>query len=305
MTPPGGVHGGGTRRAFPLPPHFGYGPRMATVRDPRARFAAAVQAGDEAIDLAEGALLIAAESYPDLDLDRYRATLDALGDGARARVEAADTDAGRLRALIEFLAREQRFVGNQDDYYDRRNSFLNEVLDRRTGIPITLAVVYIEVARRAGLRVDGIGFPGHFLAKLRGEADIVFDPYFAQVLNEEQCARRLQAVMGHETVFDRSYLRRATSREILVRMLRNLKQVYLQAREYEPALACSERILLVQPELPQELRDRGMLYQQLECFAAAQADLERFLALAPNDDSAGVVREKLIEIRRHGGATLH
>ncbi|MFN8643149.1 MAG: tetratricopeptide repeat protein [Candidatus Binatia bacterium] len=278
---------------------------MPVLRDPRARFAAAVQVDDEAIDLAEVALLIAAESYPELDLDRYRATLDALADGARAHLDAADSDAGRVRALIHYLAREQRFVGNQDDYYDRRNSFLNEVLDRRTGIPITLAVVYIEVARRAGLVVDGIGFPGHFLAKLRGESEIVFDPYFAQLLSEEQCARRLQAVMGRETAFDRSYLRRATTREIVVRMLRNLKQIYLQAREYEPALACSDRILLVQPELPQELRDRGLLYQQLECFSAAQADLERFLALAPNDDSADVVREKLIELRRHGGATLH
>lgn len=273
--------------------------------NPRARFAAALQADDEDIDLTEAALLIAAEAYPELDLDRYRATLDALGDGARPHVGAADSDAGRVRALIHYLAREQRFVGNQDDYYDRRNSFLNEVLDRRTGIPITLAVVYIEVGRRAGLAVDGIGFPGHFLAKLRGESEIVFDPYFGQVLNEEQCARRLQAVMGQETAFDRTYLRSATTREILVRMLRNLKQIYLQAREYGPALGCSERILVVQPELPQELRDRGLLYQQLECFSAAQADLERFLALAPNDDSAEVVREKLIEIRRHGGATLH
>ena len=272
---------------------------------PRARFAAAVQAPDEAIDLAEVALLIAAEAYPGLDVDRYRATLDALGDGARARVAAATSDEARVRALIEYLAREQRFSGNQDDYYDRRNSFLNEVLDRRTGIPITLAVVYIEVARRAGLAVYGVGFPGHFLAKYEGETEIVFDPFFGLLLSEEQCAKRLQAVLGKDTAFDRAYLRRATAKDIVVRMLRNLKQVFLQAREFEPALSCSERILLVQPELPPELRDRGLLYHQLECYSAAQADLERFLALAPHDDSADVVREKLIEIRRHGGATLH
>jgi regulator of sirC expression with transglutaminase-like and TPR domain len=278
---------------------------MPASDDPRARFAAAVQRPEEAIDLAEVALLIAAEAYPGLDLDRHRATLDALGDGARARVAGADSDEAKLRALIQYVAREQRFAGNQDDYYDRRNSFLNEVLDRRTGIPITLALVYIEVARRAGLVVHGIGFPGHFLAKYEGQSELVFDPFFGLLLSEEQCAKRLQAVMGKETPFDRSYLRRATPREIVVRMLRNLKQVFLQAREFEPALACSERILLVQPELPPELRDRGLLYHQLECYSAAQADLERFLALAPDDDSADVVREKLIEIRRHGGATLH
>lgn len=278
---------------------------MPTIVDPRARFAAAVQRPDAEIDLAEAALLIAAEAYADLDLDRYLATLDALADGARARVQAGRSDEDRVRLLIDYLAREQRFAGNQEDYYDRRNSFLNEVLDRRTGIPITLALVYIEVARRAGIPVHGIGFPGHFLAKYCGATEIVFDPYFGQVLSEEQCARRLQAVLGEETRFDRAYLRRATPREIIVRMLRNLKQVFLQAREYEPALSCSERILLVEPELPPELRDRGLLYHQLECYSAAQADLERFLALAPDDDSAEVVREKLIEIRRHGGSTLH
>lgn len=279
--------------------------RMPTPDDPRARFAAAVQAPDEAIDLAEAALLIAAEAYPGLDLDRYRARLDALGDGARASIDAAGSDEARVRALIRYLAREQRFTGNQDDYYDRRNSFLNEVLDRRTGIPITLGVVYIEVARRAGLTVRGVGFPGHFLAKYEGGSEIVFDPFFGLLLTEAQCARRLQAVLGTDAPFDRRYLRIATAKEILVRMLRNLKQVFLQARELEPALSCSERILLVQPELAAEVRDRGLLYHQLECHAAAQADLERFLVLAPDDDSADVVREKLIEIRRHGGSTLH
>lgn len=278
---------------------------MASIDSPRARFAAAVQRADGEIDLAEAALLIAAEAYPQLDIDRYVATLDALADGARARLRGGQSDEERVRLLIDYLANEQRFVGNQDDYYDRRNSFLNEVLDRRTGIPITLALVYIEVARRAGIPVDGIGFPGHFLAKYSGSAEIIFDPYFGQILSEDQCARRLRAVLGDETRFDRGYLRAATAREILVRMLRNLKQVFLQAREYEPALSCSERILLVEPELPPELRDRGLLYHQLECYSAAQADLERFLVLAPNDDSVEVVREKLIEIRRHGGSTLH
>jgi regulator of sirC expression with transglutaminase-like and TPR domain len=278
---------------------------MPSIDNPRARFAAAVQRPDADIDVAEAALLIAAEAYPELDLDRYLATLDALADGARARLRAGQSDEDKVRLLIDYLANEQRFVGNQDDYYDRRNSFLNEVLDRRTGIPITIALVYIEVARRAGIPVHGVGFPGHFLAKYVGSAEIIFDPYFGQILSEEQCARRLQAVLGEEARFDRGYLRNATAREIIVRMLRNLKQVLLQAREYEPALSCSERILLVEPELPPELRDRGLLYHQLECYSAAQADLERFLALAPNDDSAEVVREKLIEIRRLGASTLH
>lgn len=278
---------------------------MPVITDPRARFAALMRHDDADIDLAEAALLIAAEEYPDLDLARCLAQLDELAAGARRRVAAAGSDRARTEALIDYVMREQRFVGNQDDYYDRRNSFLNDVLERRTGIPITLALVYMEIGRRAGLPVAGIGFPGHFLAKLAGNEEIVFDPFFGHLLSEEQCARRLQAVLGKDTPFDRTYLRAATAREIVVRMLRNLKQIHLQAREYAQALGCSERILLVEPDLPPELRDRGLLYSHLECYAAAQADLERFLALAPDDDSADVVREKLIELQRHAGATLH
>jgi regulator of sirC expression with transglutaminase-like and TPR domain len=153
--------------------------------------------------------------------------------------------------------------------------------------------------------VDGIGFPGHFLAKYQGESEIVFDPYFGQVLSDEQCARRLQAVMGQDTPFDRDYLRAATPKEILVRILRNLKQVFLQARRVRARPRLQRAHPARATRAAAELRDRGLLYQQLECYSAAQADLERFLALAPHDDSAEVVREKLIEIRRRGGSTLH
>lgn len=278
---------------------------MSANADPRARFAALMHRDDADIDLAEAALLIAAEAYPGLDIDRWLARLDELAAGLRPRLAAARSPRTRVEALIDYVRREQRFVGNQDDYYDRRNSFLNEVLERRTGIPITLALVYMEIGRRAGVPVQGIGFPGHFLAKLAGGEEVVFDPFFGQVLTEEQCERRLQAVLGKDAPFDRTFLRAATAREIVVRILRNLKQIYLQARDYPLALGCSERILLVEPDLPPELRDRGLLYEHLECYAAAQADLERFLVLAPDDDSAPVVREKLIELQRHAGATLH
>ena len=278
---------------------------MAAVDDPRRRFAEAAQTRDEAIDLAEAALLIAAEAYPGLDIAHYLALLDALADAIRPRLVAAAGDAARVRALLHALAIEHRFSGNQDDYYDVRNSFLNEVLDRRTGIPITLALVYIEVARRLGLPVHGVAFPGHFLLKYSGAEEIIVDPFSGHVLTARACAERLRSVIGDEAELEPSHLRAATRREILLRMLRNLKQIYLQCRQFEPALACSERILLVSPDLALELRDRGLLYHQLECYAAAQTDLERFLALEPDDDSAVLVREKLIEIRRHGGAILH
>jgi regulator of sirC expression with transglutaminase-like and TPR domain len=272
---------------------------------PREQFAALVQRDEADIDLAEAALLIAAEAYPGLDVARHLAALDALADAAEPRLGGATSDLERARVLIHFLAAEQRFSGNHDDYYDVRNSFLNDVLERRTGIPITLALVYIEVGRRLGLPMVGVGFPGHFLVKLAGGEDVVIDPFFGRILDERACAERLRTVAGQKATYDRRLLRAATAKEILVRMLRNLKQIYLQAREFEPALACSERILLVAPALAHELRDRGLLYHQLECYAAAQLDLERFLSLLPGDDSAAAIREKLIDIRRHGGATLH
>ena len=278
---------------------------MSASASPRDRFAAAVQRDDAAIDLAAAALLIAAEAYPGLDVAHYTAQLDALADATRAAVERAGSDLERAHALVRGLAVEQRFAGNRGDYYDRRNSFLNDVLDRRLGIPITLALVYIEVGRRLGLPVVGVGFPGHFLAKLAGERDIVLDPFCGEILDEAACDERLKQVAGAQATFDARLLRGAGVREILVRMLRNLKQIHLQARELEAALSCSDRMLLVEPGLAHELRDRGMLYLELECRAAARADLERFLALAPNDPSAPRVQAALVALRRRGGATLH
>jgi len=276
---------------------------MSSPLSPRTRFTELVSNGD-GFDLAEVALLIAAEAYPGLDLARYLRVLDALAVEAQARQHGADDDVERVRRLVHFLAVEGRFRGNQDDYYDRRNSFLNEVLERRTGIPITLALIYMEVARRLGLLVVGVGFPGHFLVKHPGSPELVIDPFFGQILSPEDCEQRLRAALGPSARLEPTHLEPAAPRDIVVRMLRNLKQIYLRAREYEPALACSERILLVQPELSQELRDRGLLYEQLECYAAARADLERFLALAPDDPSADTVRQHLIEIRSERG-TLH
>ncbi|HUI26259.1 MAG TPA: tetratricopeptide repeat protein [Candidatus Kryptonia bacterium] len=273
-------------------------------KKPRERFAELAQVPDERIDLAEAALLIAAEAYPDLDINAYLNRLDALAQEARAFLGSASSDVERIERLNQFLFVEKGFVGNQKRYYDRRNSFLNEVLDRHTGIPITLSVVYIEVARRLGLPVQGVGFPGHFLAKYVGDEEIIIDAFFGQVLTERDCRERLQSVLGPEASFDRRYLRSATPREILVRMLGNLKQVHIKAEEFEAALSCCDRILMLTPAAPQEIRDRGLLYQRLECYGAALADLERFLQLAPNDETADTIRENLVTVRRYA-AQIH
>ena len=276
---------------------------MATTRDARARFTALVAGPDGAIDLAEAALWIAAEAYPGLDVAYYLRELDALASAAAIELRGIDGDAARVHQLVHFLSVAQRFRGNQDDYYDRRNSFLNEVLDRRTGIPITLALVYTEVARRLGLGLTGVGFPGHFLVKHPGPPELLIDPFSGRLLTPQECERRLQAVLGDEARLRSSHVAAAKPREILVRMLRNLKQIAVGARDLDAALSYTERILLVVPDLAEEVRDRGLLYAELECYAAARADLERFLVLAPNDPSAAAVRERLLALAP--AATLH
>lgn len=273
----------------------------------RDRFAAVVSAPGDAIDLAEASLLIAAEEEPEVDLDRYLehylGLIDEIAAGAVTRL--ADSPAGdESVALIDYLARDCGFRGNQDDYYDRRNSYLNSVLDRRLGIPITLAIVYIEIGRRAGLDIDGVGFPGHFLAQHNGARQTIIDPFFGTVLDNEGCAERLKAIAGPEAEFAPEMLAVASKRDIVVRMLSNLKIIHLRTKSFEEALSCSERILLTHPNLAIELRDRAALYLQLECFEAARKDLERFLEVAPEHDSADIVRRELLKLQSTG-PSLH
>jgi len=271
---------------------------------PRERLAQLAALPDDAIDLAEAALLIAAEAYPSLDIGAYIRQLDELAREAQPLLGTMASEPQRIIRLNQFLFVEKRFTGNQRNYYDPRNSFLNHVLDTRKGIPITLAVVYMEVARRLGLVVRGVSFPGHFLAKYAGDTEILIDAFFGQVLTEEHCRQRLRTVLGPNAAFDRRYLRPATTKEILVRVLENLKQIYLKASDDVAALSCVDRVLLFDPDSTRELRDRGLIYQRLECYRAAVADLERFLELAPDDESAEVVRATLVAIQRQA-ARLH
>ena len=273
-------------------------PPGARLWNPRDAFAEHMREPDARIDLARSALLIAAEEYPALDIARYLDRLDELARDVAPRLGEARTAAERVAVLNRFLFAERGFAGNRTHYEDPRNSFLNEVLDRCAGIPITLSLVYIEVARRAGVEVDGVGFPGHFLVKHGDPAPIVVDAFFQTVLTREECQVRLAAALGAAAQLrPELHLRKAGAREILVRLLGNLKVLYVRSADFGRALACCERILLVAPDAPHELRDRGLVYEKLECFGAAAADLERFLELAPDDESAAAVRERLATLR--------
>lgn len=278
------------------------------MNEARKRLETIATRGDADIDLAEVALLIAKEEYPDLDVGHYLSRLDDLAASARDEIGEGLAGRDKITRLNHFLFVEQSFSGNEDDYYDPKNSFLNEVIDRRIGIPISLAVVYTEVARRLGIPVEGVGFPGHFLVRLVGEPEVLIDPYFGRIVTPDECQRRLEALTQEsgdedespavEEAIEVEPFRTATPRDTAVRMLRNLKQIYVSKEDHLKALACVERILLFLPEDPEEVRDRGILYLRLECYASALRDLEYFLKEVPQGEGVDAIREAIPDLRR-------
>lgn len=238
-------------------------------------------------DLTAAALAIARVEYPSLDPKPYSAMLDRMGEEAAARLRESAGDP--IRVFNEYLYDEQRFVGNRERYDDPRNSFINEVLDRRTGIPISLAVVYLEVARRAGLHVEGVNFPGHFLLRSRdgvassARSDVlIIDPFHGGAqLSEYDCRQLLRQHVGDEAAFDASLLAPATRHDIVVRMLVNLKRLYVRMRSFPQARFISSLLLGIEPAAISELRDRGLLAYHLQDFGAALRDLEEYLRLSP------------------------
>ncbi len=270
---------------------------MSDESDPRARFEATL--AHEDVPLAEGALAIAQEEYRALDWSRYLARLDALA--ARVRVHApAPARAGTvLLAIRTVLFEEERFRGNDEDYYDPRNSFLNEVLDRRLGIPITLSILYIEVARRVGLRLEGVAFPGHFLAKYapQGGPEVFIDAYNGgEVLSADECIARFQAA-SHGRPIEQRHLAAVGPRQILARMLHNLKRIYLERSDDIRLWWVVDRLLMLDPSQPEELRDRGLISARLGNGTAAARDLGAYLEVAPDSPDAKQVREILANVR--------
>lgn len=260
--------------------------------------------------LAQAALVIARIEYPQLDPEPYLARLDAMGEGARRAIEKqAEASGDRsaracVTAVNEYLFNELRFVGNRDRYEDPRNSCLNEVLERRTGIPITLSVVYMEVAARAGLQIDGVNFPGHFLVRCpeisSRSKGLIIDPFHGgALLSEHDCRLLLQRHVGTEAAFSRSLLASATRQQVLVRMLLNLKRIYVHMRSFPQARDVTELLLAITPSALSELRDRGLLAYHLNDVTSALRDLQTYLKLSSMTELDSEAREEHEQIWEH------
>lgn len=256
---------------------------------------------DEDVSLAEGALWIAAGEYPELAVTGYLDRLQEMADCLRARLRPDIPTAEKLFALNRYLFDELGFSGNSDNFYDPRNSYLNDVIERRLGIPITLAVVYIEVGRRIGIGLHGVSFPGHFLVKcsLR-DGVVILDPYSHGVsLSVDELQQRLRSA-GSAADADEALLAHllsaASHKDILARMLRNLKGIYAKEGDWLRALSSSERLLELLPDAAEEYRDRGGIYLQLECFRAALGDFNSYLKQCPGAADAESMRNQIAEL---------
>lgn len=254
------------------------------------------------INLAEAALVIAGDEYPELDVAAYVQRIDDLAQTLRGRLRADISPADTLALLNNYMFDELGFAGNSDDYYDPRNSYLNDVIDRKLGIPITLSVLYIEVGRRLGLPLSGVSFPGHFLVKcaLRDGA-VVLDTYAKGAsLGIKDLQKRLRVLSGGKDIAPETVMRMLTSTppaEIVARMLRNLKAIHAERGEKTRALTALTRVLDLCPQAADAYRDRARLHEELECFRAALADFEAYLRLDPDARDAHAVRGKIVVLR--------
>jgi regulator of sirC expression with transglutaminase-like and TPR domain len=261
---------------------------------------------DTHLDLARACLMIAQDAYPRLEVERYLGEIERLATRLRTRMPLSSAAEERVVALNEFLFDDLGYSGNTDEYYDPRNSYLNEVIERKTGIPITLSILYMELGRRVGLPLEGVSFPGHFLVRLKVRGGVlVLDPFAAGLPQSEADLRqRLQRVIPEGVAGDvpvaqlplDQFLEAASKRQILARLLRNLKGIYREIDKPERMLEVLNRMLVVAPDASAELRDRGYVYQRLECWRSALKDLSDYVQREPEAPDLDDVRTTLMDL---------
>jgi regulator of sirC expression with transglutaminase-like and TPR domain len=265
----------------------------------RERFATEMGQIDEKIDLARGALLVAREEYPQLSEERSLGILDLLAEETKDRLDNENAPLIVLQELLKVLYERHRFRGNREAYYDPRNSFLNDVLDRQLGIPLTLSIVLLEVGWRLGLPLEGVNFPGHFLVRFRGDTvDLLVDPYDGGTLRfQDQSQELLDRVYGGMVRVNDSFLKTAGPREIIVRLLTNLKGIYLNVQDHRRALAAVDRILLIRPIAAEEIRDKGVILARMGRNQEALEQLEAYLNVAPQANDSKRILQMVSHLR--------
>src|SRR5581483_9260084 len=234
---------------------------------------------DERIDLLRGALTIARTEYPNLDIESYVARIEVFAERVGSRVRDVGDPAQSIFALNTVLFGEEKLRGNREEYYDPRNSFLNDVLDRRLGIPITLALIYMEVARRIGFPLFGVGMPGH-------------------ILSAKDCKERLNEIYAGQLTFQPQFLMSVSRRQMLTRILNNLKTVYLTARNFRKALPIVDMVLAIYPRSPEDVKQRALLRYSLGQMRGAVQDLEDYLKMSPDASDVDEIRDTSLNIRR-------
>ncbi|NJK53682.1 MAG: tetratricopeptide repeat protein [Leptolyngbyaceae cyanobacterium SU_3_3] len=264
----------------------------------RQQFYQEIHQPDEYIILEKAALYIAQEEYPKLEVDSYLQVLDEIAEAIRERLPSELYPLKTLQTINQYLYTDLKFIGNTTDYYDPRNSFLNDVLDRRTGIPITLSVVYLAIAQRISFPMIGIGMPGHFLIRPDQEDMSIFvDPFHqGEILFSQDCQERLNQLFGEPVKMKPHFLEAVANRQVLARILTNLKAIYIYQNKIEKVLAAIERILMLFPEAAFELRDRGIIYFRTNRWIEARQDLERYLELQPMAEDRDTIRQVLKRI---------
>ncbi len=268
--------------------------------DPYRDFRQVVDRPEDKIDLGRAALTIALTDYPNLDVLDYLARIDQLAGEVASSLDSEADIYRSMAALNYVLFKQHGFHGNRKDYFDPKNSFLNEVIERKTGIPITLSVLYMEVAQRVGLALDGVGFPGHFLVKCVGDGEeIVIDPFDGgEIKSRADIDKMLFNLYGGKVAFHSDLLAPSTKRDILKRMLANLKAIYINRNDLLKSLSVLDHVLILDPASAEDARDRGVVYLRLECYAQAREDFETYLRLRPDADDAILVREHLVRLAK-------
>lgn len=267
----------------------------------RQRFFAEIQQPEEQIDLAKAALYIAQEEYPELEVEEYLNALDTMASEVLERLTQARYPLKVIQTLNHYLYEDLGFKGNHNNYYDPKNSYFNEVINRRMGIPITLSLVYLELCKRIDFSMVGIGMPGHFLIRPEFEDAGIYVDAFNQgeILFYEDCAARLTQIYQQPIQMQPEFLAAVTPRRFLGRMLMNLKVIYLNQGNIEQALGVIERMLLLFPDSLNEKRDRGILYYNLARWREARQDLENYLEILPTAQDAAIIRQILDQMSQN------